>query len=233
MKRTRTAVYDEYADKWAAAKGAPDVVEAARWVFDKARRERGAELGITFGRDVLPCDWMTYVAARRHVLRSAVCGHLGAGNPGIVCELGCGIGLNLTCFPEARCYGGEFVTEAIDVARNHNLEVQRFDFYRTEDYALIRHGSVVVTFQAIEQLPDATVVLDGLRRYKDRVRSVVHLEPQPTCEERDSYLRENDYNRNLKQLLDEASDIRITRWEPDVFGTHARNLVSVIAWEWA
>jgi hypothetical protein len=152
------------------------------------------------------------------------------------CELGCGYGYNLSLFNRPG-YCGEFTEAGVAVGRKLGLSVDQFDFYNCDSYRIIRPRSVVFSVQALEQIPDASAFLEGLRTQRDRVDTVLHLEPSFIPERRDllgqlrnRYLEMNDYNRNLVTLLQRAGDVEILEFDQDYFGSPPLNSLHLIAW---
>ena len=152
------------------------------------------------------------------------------------CELGCAYGYNLALFDRPG-YGGEFTEAGITVGRRLGISVEQFDFYNCDSYRFIRPRSVVFTVQALEQIPDASAFLEGMRSQRDRVDAVLHLEPSFISERRDlfgllrnRYLEINDYNRNLVTLLQQAADVELLEFDRDYFGSPPLNSLHFIAW---
>jgi hypothetical protein len=153
-----------------------------------------------------------------------------------MCELGCGYGYNLGLI-EGECYGGEYSENAVVLANKLGKDVVKFNYYTAEDYNLIRPNSTVFTVHSIEQIPDATAIINGLRNQKDKINYLVHIEPSFVKERtsligllRNKYIELNDYNRNLIQLLTTQPDIEVLHLQTDVFGLVPLNSSNVIAW---
>lgn len=115
--------------------------------------------------------------------------------------------------------------------------MEHFDFYSFDSYRFIRPRSIVFTVQALEQIPDASAFLQGMRSQRHRVDAVLHLEPSFIPEGRDllgllrnRYLEINDYNRNLVTLLQQAADVELLEFDRDYFGSPPLNSLHFIAW---
>jgi hypothetical protein len=152
------------------------------------------------------------------------------------CELGCGYGYNLSLF-EGENYGGEYTESGVAVARKLGLDAARFDFNNVQSYGLIRPDSVVFTVQALEQIPDSSKFLEGMRSQRAKISTVLHLEPSvlPTRRDlfgilRNRYLEINDYNRNLVGLLQQAPDVEVLEFDPDCIGAPPLNSLHFVAW---
>lgn len=154
-----------------------------------------------------------------------------------ICELGCGYGYNLTLF-DGEVYGGEYSSNAVSIARRLGMDVRGFNYYREEDYHFIRPETTVFTSHSIEQIPDATVIIENLRRIKNNVRYVVHIEPTVLPERstllglmRNRYMELNDYNSNLRDILMQASDIELLDVQLDVYGVVPLNSSNIFVWK--
>ncbi|MFM9983975.1 MAG: hypothetical protein ACKVOK_01995 [Flavobacteriales bacterium] len=156
---------------------------------------------------------------------------------GRICELGCGYGYNLTLF-EGELYGGEYSSNAVSIAQRLAMDVIAFNYYHEKDYSFIRPDSTVFTSHSIEQIPDASVIVENLRKVKHNIKYVVHIEPT-ILPERDSllglmrnrYMELNDYNRNLLSTLQQSADIEILEYQSDVFGVVPLNSSNVLVWK--
>jgi hypothetical protein len=118
------------------------------------------------------------------------------------------------------------------------MDVREFNYYESGDYDFIRPNSTVFTTHSIEQIPDATVIIESLEKQKEKINYVVHFEPT-VIEERDSllgmmrnkYLELNDYNRNLVSVLKNKKNIEILEFRTDVFGLVPLNSANLIVWK--
>ncbi|MGZ4035729.1 MAG: hypothetical protein ACXVPU_10165 [Bacteroidia bacterium] len=152
------------------------------------------------------------------------------------CELGCGYGYNLSFLGE-NVYGGDYSSNAVAIGRRLKLDVREFNYYTESDYQFIRPDSTVFTTHSIEQIPDATVIINALEKQKDKINYVVNFEP--TVVEgrtsllgllRNKYMEMNDYNRNLISILKNRTDIEILELEIDIFGLVPLNTANLIVW---
>ena len=154
------------------------------------------------------------------------------------CELGCGFGRHLARLGDAG-YGGEYTSTGIQLGRQLGIDVQAFDFYDQNSYAMIRPRSVVFTCAAIEQLPSADAVFEGLRSQKQNVVAVVHLEPTYLKHRRftrlghlqNTYIERADYNRDLNVLLQNQPDIELLTVDYDIIGLNPLNPHSLFVWK--
>lgn len=164
--------------------------------------------------------------------------NVGKHNPGIICELGCGYGYNLSLFnSKVVTYGGEYSENAVKIAQKVGLNVQHFNYYQSSDYDFIKAGSTIFTSHSIEQIPDATIIIENLRARKHLIERVIHIEPTYVKERtsllgmmRNRYIELNDYNRNLFEVLKNAADIELIEVSFDVFGFVPLNSSNVFIW---
>lgn len=218
---------DFYGTKLAAWKGDPEGLR--RFVEAGGEGELRVWLDDAVYRTAAP-EWQ---AARRARMREALA-RFGATDP--LCELGAGFGQNLIWLG-GDAYGGELSPNARELAGLVGEEVHPFDFLDPRSYSFIRPGSSVFTCHAVEQLPGAAPLLDGLRGVRERVRVVVHFEP--LCGRggasrldrlRDRYAEANDYNRDLVERVREAPDLELLGCERDRFGNNPLNPAGILAW---
>lgn len=164
--------------------------------------------------------------------------NVGKHNPGIICELGCGYGYNLSLFnSNVVTYGGEYSENAVKIAHKVGLNVQHFNYYQSSDYDFIKAGSTIFTSHSIEQIPDATIIIENLRARKHLIERVIHIEPTYVKERtsllgmmRNRYIELNDYNHNLFDVLKNAADIELIEVSFDVFGFVPLNSSNVFIW---
>jgi hypothetical protein len=167
-----------------------------------------------------------------------------------VVELGAGFGQVLWAlrqrFPGKTYRGGEYTDTAVKLAGllyagHPDISVEYVNFY-DRNYAVIEKAEgpvVVLTSQAIEQIPDCRSIIDTLAKYRDKIAAVFHIEPAydlqvPSTllgQMRRRYIEINDYNRNLFSVLQSRPDIRILRLEQDAIGWNAFNSLAIIHWE--
>lgn len=153
------------------------------------------------------------------------------------CELGCGYGYNLNLIG-SNAYGGEYSTNAVSLGKKIGLAVSEFNYYNEKDYNFIVPDTTIFTTHSIEQIPDATVIINSLEKQKSKINYVVHFEPTVVKERtsllgqmRNKYMELNDYNRNLLSLLQERNDIEILELKIDVFGLVPLNTTNLIVWK--
>ncbi len=154
-----------------------------------------------------------------------------------ICELGCGYGYNLS-YLGTNAYGGEYSKNAVKLAKKLGLDVYEFNYYDERDYDFIRNDTTIFTTHSIEQIPDATKIIDALVKQKDKINYVVHLEPFIVKGRtsligllRNKYIEMNDYNRNLIELLNSREEIEILELEIDIFGLVPLNSTNFVAWQ--
>lgn len=159
---------------------------------------------------------------------------------GRVCELGCGYGYNFSLWRGAgagEVYGGDFSQHAVRIGQELGLDIRAFDYYRAEDYQLIRPESTVVTVHSVEQLPSAIPFLDGLATVRDRIDTVVQIEPTFLASRssflgliRNRYNRLIDHNHDLLAQLEGRPEIELLEVRADVYGMHPLNSSNVFVW---
>ena len=174
------------------------------------------------------------------------------GKTRTIVELGAGFGHVLWSlrqrFPGKIYRGGEYTDSAVQLANilyasHPDISVEHVNFYDT-DYAVLDKAegpTVVLTSQAIEQIPDCRCIIDALAKHKNKIAAVFHIEPAydlqtPTTligQMRRRYLEINDYNRNLFAVLKGRPDIRIVKLEQDVIGWNPFNSLGIVHWEFA
>ena len=177
------------------------------------------------------------LAEFRSLRASTYCGvldRIGAGSA--LCELGAGYGQNALAL-DRDLYGGEYSQAAVDLAGRMGFDIVPFDFYDPASYDFIRPSSVVMTAHAVEQIPDARFLIEGLRRVRNRVRVVVNFEPMHRTTPvtlldhiRNRYLELNDYCRNLIEATDSDPEIEVLEHTPDVLGLNPLNPTSIRIW---
>jgi hypothetical protein len=150
--------------------------------------------------------------------------------------LGCGYGYNLNLLG-APAYGGESSTNAIQIGRRLNQDIQGFDYYDRSDYEFVRPDSTILTVHSIEQLPSAADFLSNVSCIRSRVMQVIHIEPCSLPERntllgmiRNRYNELIDHNHDLVKLLRERADVEIVHFEPDYFGVHPLNSSHILVW---
>ena len=118
------------------------------------------------------------------------------------------------------------------------MDVCEFNYYTENDYDFIKPDSTIFTSHSIEQIPDATVIINHLEKQKSKINYVVHFEPTIVAERttllgllRNKYLELNDYNRNLITVLKGRNDIEILELKTDIFGLVPLNTTNLIVWK--
>ena len=166
----------------------------------------------------------------------------------IVVELGCGYGYNLSvlkeAYPNRVWIGGEYSQNAIKLASLlfagcNDISVFPFNWYDDSwpIFDTFKGKAVVFTRHSAEQLPLARDVLPTLRKYREKIIGVVHLEPiyELTDEEstlglmRRGYTLLNDYNTDLLTTI-KTMGVKILKTQYDLFGGNPLNPTSLIYW---
>ncbi len=152
------------------------------------------------------------------------------------CELGCGYGYNLSYLGK-NSYGGDYCKNAVAIAKRLGCDVVEFNYYNEKDYDFIKPNSTIFTTHSIEQIPDASVIIDNLEKQKDKINYVVHFEPTVVAERttplgllRNKYIEINDYNRNLIEVLKNKASVEIIELRTDIFGLVPLNTTNLIVW---
>lgn len=148
-------------------------------------------------------------------------------------------------FPGLAYRGGDFADSAVALAaklyaQTPDISVEKFDFY-APDYALLEKAEgpvVVLTSQALEQVPKSSGVIETLAKYKQKISRVFHLEPAYSLYDdgsllglmRRRYIEINDYNRDLIPTLQTRKDVEILRLEPNIIGWNPFNSLALLEW---
>ncbi len=148
-------------------------------------------------------------------------------------------------FPNVAFRGGDFADSAVALASklyalHPGVSVQKFDFY-ADRYDLLEQAEgpvVVITSQALEQVPKSAGVVEALSRYRGKIACVVHLEPAYSLYDdgtllglmRRRYIEVNDYNRDLIPTLQSRKDVEILRLEPHSVGWNPFNSLALVVW---
>lgn len=169
----------------------------------------------------------------------------------IVMELGAGYGYNLhslsQTFTDCEFVGGELSENAVRLSnklyRNvDNVRVSQFNYY-DENYELLetelKNDVVLFTRLSIEQLPECRSVIEQFINYKNKIDTIVHLEPVYDMYNEDTllgllrkkYTEINDYNRDLFSSLEQHKEVEIQKTEHDIFGDNGLCPMSLIQWE--
>jgi hypothetical protein len=176
-----------------------------------------------------------------------------AADTDLVVELGAGWGRNLLSVwlaggPSQALYVAAEYTEAGLRAAQTLAELEPslhflalpFDFHEPDLSALAANGrAVVFTVYGVEQIPRLRPdFVDSVLRLADDT-TVLHFEPVgwqlpgPSPEATRIYAEQNDYNRNLVGILEEADrqgKIRLEQTMVDVIGLNADHPISLLVW---
>ena len=200
--------------------------------FEQGGLKADSPMPISFGDELFEASLHTARTLFYGMIKATVARYASTNT----CELGCGYGYNLSYLP-GNGYGGEYAQNAVQLGQALGYDVRAFNYYEVADYAFIRPDTTVVTVHSVEQIPDATAILEGLRSQKSNINYVVHFEPT-VLEERSSllglvrnkYMELNDYNRNLRTLLLAADDIEVLETDLEVFGLNPLNTANLFVW---
>jgi hypothetical protein len=191
------------------------------------------EIVISFGEELFKTSVANMRSIYYGLIKTAVSKYLSKN----ICELGCGYGFNLS-FLGPNSYGGEYSENAVILGKKLGMDIVGFNYYKPEDYEFIRSETTVVTAHSIEQIPDAQIIIDSLAKQKDKINYVVHFEPTIIPERlsllgllRNMYMKQNDYNTNLIQVLKSRTDIEILELKTDYFGIVPLNTSNLIIWK--
>lgn len=207
------------------------------------------EVCVSMGTDLFVMELGEARKSYYQFMKEAIAPHVEKSDS--IVELGCGYGYNLWMLqqefskPDLAWFGGEYSKNAVElgqkfVTSGENTTIEEFNFYEASyDIISKTKGRVTVfTAHAIEQIPDATAIINGLRLHKDRIHRVVHAEPIYDLYDdtllglmRKRYTQLCDYNTNLLTLLRNAPDIHIVSIKEDVMGLNPLNPTSIIEWE--
>lgn len=208
-KRTRADVYREYNDeKYAQLSGASS--------FEKALTlYRGPVQDTVFSRhDAFYSAPSNETYAVREALIISSLYPLLDGVETVI-ELGAGFGQTLEiirrAYPSFQYIAGEFSPLARSLGERvaPSIRFVPFDFYDAKWNIFDGvQNALVLSFHAIEMVPDANKVVDNLKAHASRIRAVSLFEPiyemgdSPIFEARRKYIEANDYCRNILQSFD-------------------------------
>ena len=252
MERNLAKIHSEYSeDKWQQcldayrkSDGALDAMDLRRLHYELSLAKRRA--AVHHGRLVGATN-SEIMAWYDSILTSAMAPVLQTA--GTVVELGSGIGhimwMLRQSYPDLTYRGGDFADSAVALAarlyaKTPGISVEKFDFY-APNYELIEKAKgpvVVLTSQALEQVPQSAGVVETLSKYRDKITRVFHLEPAYALYDdgtllglmRRRYIEINDYNRDLVSTLKERKDVEILRLEPNIVGWNPFNSLALIEW---
>lgn len=252
VTRDLNKIHAEYSeDKWQkcadmfdAAGGNVNALELRRMIYDLHSNKRRA--AIVNGK-LVDASNAEVISWYDHVLTSAL--RESVGQSRTIVELGCGIGHMLwvlrSQFPGKIYRGGDYADSAIALAarlyaKTPDISVEKFNFY-AQDYGILEKAEgpvVVLTSQALEQVPQSAGVIDSLLKYRNKISRVFHMEPAYALYEdgtllgqlRRRYIEVNDYNRDLVTALKSRRDVEVLRVEPHVVGWNPFNSLALIEW---
>lgn len=221
---------------------------AAQGVIDASWT--GGPCVVSFKDALWQTDGAAFDAFRAEVFARHVVPLLAEDARAIV-ELGSGFGYQLstvrssTTLPLA---GGDLSPKAVQIAAavfrpEDRTKVVPFNFLDDPSYddvlaaTGVRDGITIFTSHALSMLPSARPFLDSLRKRRDRIRRVVHLEPvtgmfdAPTLLDqlRVAYARDNDYNLDVLDLLG-ADGVTVEHREKDLLGANPLTPLNLLVW---
>jgi hypothetical protein len=169
-----------------------------------------------------------------------------------VLELGAGYGYNLELLrkkikKDVKFYGGEYSENAVtlgnEIFKNDKkpISLEVFNFY-DEQYKILEkidRPVVLFTAHAIEQIPDISNMFKALKKYKNKIKAVVHFEPVYELHDdtllgmmRKAYANAVDYSRNLMSEIKKDGDIKVLSVKADFLGYNPLNSTSIIKWQY-
>jgi hypothetical protein len=212
-------------------------VSSTREIRYRLRKEHGKsdEQYVSFGDDIFRSKIDVAYEIKAALLNSCL-NEFASEN---YCELGCGYGYNLELLKvSGNKYGGEFCNNAVQIGRKLDINISCFDYYSPQSYSLIVPNTTVFTVHSIEQLPDCSSFIEGMKSQKENINYVVHFEPSFSDKRanrlgylRNEYILRNDYNKNLLKILESTSDINLLQVDEDYFGLNPLNIAHKIVWE--
>jgi hypothetical protein len=232
VERTEERARREYEAKWAEQRDAVTDADAFRRAL--LFPPPGTNCHFSLGQEIFEGDSLNRYAIKDAIINNVIARY----GTGPVCVLGCGFGESTTRLVTPRQkYGGELSASGVECCHRLGLDVVQFNYYHVTDYQIVRPSSTVLTVHSLEQIPDATCFLEGLRSVRQNVEFVVNLEPTWLAERpglvgylRNRYMEVNDYNRNLYAVLRDAPDVEILEFAPDVFGQVPLNSATLLVW---
>lgn len=252
VERNLSKIHSEYSeDKWqkcfdayVKSEGTMDAHDLRRLYYDLSSTKQRAAVHRGKLVSATNSEIMTWYD---DILMSAMTPTLMTA--GTVVELGSSFGhimwMLRKAFPNLFYRGGDFADSAVALAsklyvQTPDISVEKFDFY-APSYDLIERAKgpvVVITSQALEQVPQSAGVIDTLYKHRKKIDRVFHLEPAYALYDdgsllglmRRRYIEINDYNRDLVSTLKHRKDIEIMRLEPNIVGWNPFNSLALIEW---
>lgn len=252
VERNLAKIQSEYSeDKWQkcydaydTSNGKMDADDLRRLHYDLTSVEQRASI---LSGKIIGATNSEIMSCYDRILKSAMTPSLKTART--VIELGSGIGHIMWMlrqnFPSLAYRGGDFADSAVALAaklyaQTPDISVEKFDFY-APDYALLEKAEgpvVVLTSQALEQVPKSSGVIETLAKYKQKISRVFHLEPAYSLYDdgsllglmRRRYIEINDYNRDLIPTLQTRKDVEILRLEPNIIGWNPFNSLALLEW---
>lgn len=168
-----------------------------------------------------------------------------------IVELGTGFGNNLhrlrERLPDVNLVGADASPNSLHLFRrlfsgDSSARCFEFDFYDPASYRFLdslEPPIIVFTSGAIEQLPTAAPLFEGLSASRANIQRVYHLEPIYRPDDpgllgllRKRYIDTWDYTRDLMEQITTRSDIRLLDERPDAFGANPLNPLTLLKWEY-
>lgn len=164
---------------------------------------------------------------------------------GSVVDLGCGYGyllhkLGKSVHGKVRMRGGELTQAGTLLAQRLGTFVTRCDFLREEPCAVLetlQERSVITTSYAMHQLPTAEYAVELLSRYREKVSTVVCLEPEEDLFGdgllgllRRRYGKFCGYSADLLRVLKSRRDVNIEFVEKNAIGANALLPGTISVW---
>lgn len=198
------------------------------------------------GADLYVGTTLQALARRKRCLTRHLKSFLKRGDT--VIELGAGIGemvaLLQRVHPKAKYIAGELTSNGRALSKAFSKgrwDTVPFNFYdrRWEIFdETASNRIVVVTSHSLEMLPDASLFIDRLVPYADRIVAVLHIEPVYRPDDmtllgmlRQRYIEVNHYNRDLQQVLSTDPRVRLDKFAPNVFGMNPLFPESILVWK--
>lgn len=166
-----------------------------------------------------------------------------------IVELGAGYGYGLSRlsphFADKKLCGADGPSNAVAIAqrvfvRQYNAKFHQFNLTDPDSYGFLEEGQaplVVYTRHTVEQVDSSEVILNALKRYRDRIHAVVHFEPLYLPEDcstlgilRRRYLEYQGYNIDLVSQIEGTPNIELMRKQINVIGRNPLLPISVLIW---